>query len=176
MPDISFKLKDENYKELVEKAKQAGVKVLYANAGNICLNNNKLNISCLSPEMNETYSDINSSSAVYMVEYDGHRVILTGDMTKETEKKIMKTGIGKTDILKVAHHGSKTSSMKEFISKLSPDMAIISCGINNRYGHPDSETLEVLKDTGCNVFETDLSGQISIFYNKKTWVIKTKIK
>ena len=101
---------------------------------------------------------------------------IAGDMTKETEKKIMKTGIGKTDILKVAHHGSKTSSMKEFISKLSPDMAIISCGINNRYGHPDSETLEVLKDTGCNVFETDLSGQISIFYNKKTWVIKTKIK
>ena len=93
-PDISFKLKDENYKELVEKAKQAGVKVLYANAGNICLNNNKLNISCLSPEMNETYSDINSSSAVYMVEDDGHRIILTGDMTKETEKKIMKTGIG----------------------------------------------------------------------------------
>ena len=86
------------------------------------------------------------------------------------------SGIGKTEILKVAHHGSKTSSMKEFISKLSPDMAIISCGINNRYGHPDSETLEVLKDTGCNVFETDLSGQISIFYNKKTWVIKTKIK
>ena len=84
--------------------------------------------------------------------------------------------VGKINILKVAHHGSKSSSMKDFISKLSPDMAIISCGINNRYGHPDSETLEVLKCTGCNVFETDLSGQISIFYNKKSWIIKTKIK
>lgn len=176
MPDISLEFKDDNYKELVDKAKQAGVRVLYANAGNICLNSNKLNITCLSPKLFETYSDVNSSSAVYLVEYDGYRMIMTGDMTKETEKKLMETEIGKINILKVAHHGSKSSSMKDFISKLSPDMAIISCGINNRYGHPDSETLEVLKCTGCNVFETDLSGQISIFYNKKSWVIKTKIK
>ena len=106
-------------------------------------------------------------------------MLFTGDIEEVAERELVKLYSNnelKADILKVAHHGSKTSSMKEFISKLSPDMAIISCGINNRYGHPDSETLEVLKDTGCNVFETDLSGQISIFYNKKAWVIKTKIK
>ena len=88
-----------------------------------------------------------------------------GDASKLKEEDIIKKyKLAKIDFLKVGHHGSKTSSSKEFINKIDPKYSIISVGRKNRYGHPNKETLEVLKDS--NVYRTDTLGTIEIKINK----------
>lgn len=67
-----------------------------------------------------------------------------------------------SDVLKVGHHGSKTSSSQEFIQAVSPEIAVIQCGKDNRYGHPNSETLETLGMLGIKILRTDISGDIKI--------------
>jgi len=74
------------------------------------------------------------------------------------------TGI---EVLKVAHHGSYTASSKEFITMLRPEIAVISCGKNNRYGHPHKETLERLSEAGSRVYRTDESGCVTVKVKKR---------
>ena len=88
-----------------------------------------------------------------------------GDASKLKEEDIIKKyKLTKIDFLKVGHHGSKTSSSKEFISKINPKYSIISVGRKNKYGHPNKETLKVLKDS--NVYRTDILGTIEVKINK----------
>jgi competence protein ComEC len=78
------------------------------------------------------------------------------------------------DILKVAHHGSNTSTTKEFLTVVSPDVAVIHCGSDDRYGHPDPETLEVLHAHGVEVYRTDIHGTIVITTDGQTYDINTE--
>lgn len=84
-----------------------------------------------------------------------------GDAEKEVEEKLPNKEI-QTDVLKVGHHGSDTSSTAAFLEKVSPKYAVISCGKNNRYGHPDSITLQNLESVGSVILRTDLDGTIII--------------
>jgi competence protein ComEC len=68
----------------------------------------------------------------------------------------------KCDILKVAHHGSKSSSCEEFLDAAKPEIAVIQCGRNNFYGHPHRQTLERLEERGIRIFRTDISGAVGI--------------
>ena len=82
-----------------------------------------------------------------------------GDASKKTEELLLENyDIGKIDLLKVGHHGSNTSSGKEFINEINPKYSIISVGKNNRYGHPNKEVLYNLKDT--KIYRTDQDGSI----------------
>ena len=82
-----------------------------------------------------------------------------GDASTTTENEIMnKYNLPDIDVLKVGHHGSKTSSSKEFIDEINPNYSIISVGKNNKYGHPNNEVLENLKDS--KMFRTDQDGSI----------------
>jgi competence protein ComEC len=84
-----------------------------------------------------------------------------GDASIYKEKDILdKYNIFNVDILKVGHHGSKTSSSKSFISEVNPEYSIISVGKNNRYGHPNKETLEILNDS--KIYRTDQDGSILV--------------
>ncbi|MCD8209694.1 MAG: MBL fold metallo-hydrolase [Coprobacillus sp.] len=95
--------------------------------------------------------------------------VIMGDATMTIEYEIMeKYDHIDCDILKVGHHGSKTSTSPEWVSYLSPQEAIISCGLNNRYGHPASETLETLYEAGVNIRRTDLEGSIR-YYKLCLW-------
>jgi competence protein ComEC len=86
-------------------------------------------------------------------------ILLMGDASSETEKIFLRENeIINYDILKVAHHGSKTSTSKEFVEKINPKYSIISVGKNNRYGHPNKEVLDNLKDS--KVYRTDQDGSI----------------
>jgi len=82
--------------------------------------------------------------------YKNFSILLTGDIEEIAEKQILKkygkTNILKSTILKVAHHGSKTSSMQEFIEEVNPNVALIGVGVNNTFGHPNEEVLKQLKD------------------------------
>jgi len=113
------------------------------------------------------YNNENDNSNVIYVNIDGIDLLFMGDAEKEKEKDIIeKYNFDKIDILKVGHHGSNTSSTIEFINRINPNDSIISVGKNNRYGHPDKEALNNLKNS--NVYRTDIGGNITlkIFKNK----------
>ena len=105
------------------------------------------------------YDNENDNSNVIYTELDGYKFMFMGDASVTTEKEIMnKYNLPNIDVLKVGHHGSKTSSGKEFINEVNPKYSIISVGKNNRYGHPNKEVLNVLKDS--KIYRTDEDGSI----------------
>ena len=105
------------------------------------------------------YDNENDNSNVIYTELDGYRFMFMGDAGVEKEKDILnKYNISGIDVLKVGHHGSKTSSSKEFINEINPNYSIISVGKNNRYGHPNKEILKNLEDS--KIYRTDIDGSI----------------
>ncbi len=105
------------------------------------------------------YDNENDNSNVIYTELDGYKFMFMGDASITTEKEILdKYDLPDIDILKVGHHGSKTSSSEEFIDEINPKYSIISVGKNNRYGHPNKEVLDNLKDS--KIYRTDQDGSI----------------
>ena len=94
-----------------------------------------------------------------------------GDASKKRESDILVNyNLQNIDFLKVGHHGSNTSSSKEFISKISPKYSLISVGKDNRYGHPKDSVLDILKDT--KIYRTDINGSIEIQLKKNKYKIR----
>ena len=110
----------------------------------------------------------NNSSVVLSVVFGNTSFLLTGDIESSVEKEIIEKGnlIG-SDVLKVAHHGSKTSSTEEFIKIVNPTIAVISAGENNSYNHPHPTVLELLNKYDINILRTDLDGDIRIISDGK---------
>lgn len=118
------------------------------------------------------YDNENDNSTVVYFTYENFSFLFTGDASKEREEDIMENyNIKDISFLKVGHHGSKTSTGSSFIKKINPKYSIISVGENNRYGHPNKNTLKNLKDT--TIFRTDLNGSIKIKLKKNKYEIKT---
>lgn len=107
-------------------------------------------------------SDENESSLVITLKLIGKHFVFTGDAGVETEEKILKDHPKiDCDILKVGHHGSKSSTSESWLDALTPKVAVISCGVNNKYGHPNKEVLDRLESRGIKIRRTDLEGSIS---------------
>ena len=110
--------------------------------------------------------DPNEHNTVYMINYKGIKVMVTGDLLEADEQEMIEYYQGTEtldcDILKVAHHGSKSSSSEAFLDAAKPEIAVIQCGRNNFYGHPHQQTLERLEKRGIKVYRTDISGAIGI--------------
>ena len=105
------------------------------------------------------YDNENDNSNVIYTEIDGYKFMFMEDAGVEKEKDILdKYNISDIDVLKVGHHGSKTSSGKQFINEMSPKYSIISVGKNNRYGHPNKEVLYNLENS--KIYRTDQDGSI----------------
>ena len=105
------------------------------------------------------YDNENDNSNVIYIELVGYNFMFMGDASIIVEKEILdKYNLSNIDVLKVGHHGSKTSSSKVFINKTNPKYSIISVGKNNRYGHPNKEVLDNLKDS--KIYRTDIDGSI----------------
>ena len=106
-------------------------------------------------------SKANNTSVVAKLIYGGYSFLLTGDIEKQTEEKLILAGIDiDTDYLKIPHHGSKTSSTEEFLESTSPLMAFISLGKNNSYGHPHEEVVSRLEKRNIKYYRTDELGTI----------------
>jgi competence protein ComEC len=119
-----------------------------------------MKITALGP-MRNTYEQINDYSIVIKLEYKNKNFIFMGDAEKLVEKDIINAGIDvHSDLLKVGHHGSTSSSSVEFLDKVSPKYAVISLGEDNSYGHPHTETLQALKQRNITVYRTDRNGNI----------------
>lgn len=118
-------------------------------------------------------SDFNSSSIVARMVYDKNAFLFTGDTTKSIENKLMEEGINlNADVLKVAHHGSKTAESEIFLNAVNPKIAVIQVGLNNQYGHPNQEVLDLLNKYGITILRTDQRGDIKIISDGKTFNVK----
>lgn len=106
--------------------------------------------------------DDNDTSVVVRFVSCSHSVLFTGDLSQKGEGVLLKQDFSlDSDILKVGHHGSRTSSSEKFINAVSPDVAVISVGKENRYGHPAKETLAILAKYGIEIRRTDEEGDVS---------------
>ena len=124
-----------------------------------CIKELKIDNSKLYFLQTKEYDNENDNSNVIYTELGGYKFMLMGDATITTEKEILKKySLPDIDVLKVGHHGSRTSSSKEFISEINPKYSIISVGKNNRYGHPNKEVLENLEN--FKIYRTDQDGSI----------------
>ena len=118
------------------------------------------------------YDNENDNSNVIITELNGYRFMFMGDASSITEKEILnKYNLPDMDVLKVGHHGSKTSSSKEFIDEINPKYSIISVGKNNRYGHPNKEVLNNLKNT--KIYRTDQDGSVILKIKNNKLKIET---
>ena len=140
-------------KELIKVLDKKHIKY-YSCIKELNIDNNKLYFL-----QTKEYDNENDNSNVIYTEIDGYKFMFMGDASITTEKEILnKYNLPNIDVLKVGHHGSKTSSGKEFIDEINPEYSIISVGKNNRYGHPNKETLDNLKDS--KIYRTDEDGSI----------------
>ena len=173
--------KTENYEKFLQIVKENKINVKVVVAGNRINIEDNIFIDILWPKMDEKVSEnsINNNALVCKLNFDDFKVLFTGDIEQEAEKilvsKYQYNNILKSNILKVAHHGSKTSSTKEFLQLVKPEISLIGVGENNTFGHPSNNTLENLKSIGSDIFRTDCNGEISIYTDGKKYSVKEKI-
>ena len=128
----------------------------------------------LNPSIKTYASNTNDASIVLMVQHGQVRMLLMGDCEFDCEKNVMKDFSNLwANILKVGHHGSKTSSGKEFLNLIKPKSAVVSNALNNTFGHPAKETLDRLIDSGAVVYRTDTSGTVKITSDGKNYTVLT---
>lgn len=166
MPEISGELVNDKYIQLRELAECNEIKIIYISEG-YKITDGELSFTCISPESEEKYGDVNDSSMVLLMKYKELGTVFTGDISQTVEKELVPQveqfmeGI-QYSVLKVAHHGSKGSSDEEFLKAVNPDVAVISCGEDNSYGHPHEETLLKLEAVSSRVLRTDEYGAIIV--------------
>lgn len=121
-------------------------------------------------------SNLNNTAIVLKFIDQNFKALLTGDIGV-TEETLLRQGFGglePVDVLKVGHHGSKSSTSLNFLEEIKPKLAVISVGANNRYGHPAGEILERLRDLEIKILRTDIDGEIEIISDGRSWEIENK--
>lgn len=114
----------------------------------------------------ESFKNLNNSSTAVKLMYGDVAILLPGDLEKEAETELVETRVNlKADILKAGHHGSKSSSSREFLDLVGPDIVVIQSGMGNKFGHPHKETLENLKAAGVKkIYRNDLDGRVEFIF------------
>lgn len=174
LPNTSFK--NELYLKLEKLAQARSVKIIYVVAGDKIIDG-KLRMTFLHPPMGYQPDSNNDYSTVISINYDEFDMLLTGDIEAKGEQELIKFMTEQIpmqadyDVLKCAHHGSRNSTSTELLTVIKPEIAIISCGKNNRYGHPHEELLERLQRYGAEVKATTESGAITIKTDGKRMVV-----
>lgn len=148
------------YRKMERLAERARVPCRKLHRGDV-LSLGKLRIACLHPERGFQAESANAYSTTLDVRYGERSLLLTGDLEKNGEEAVM-DALCRHDVLKVAHHGSKNSSSEAYLKKIHPGAAVISCGEDNRYGHPHRELLERLEAVGSQTFSTAEKGAITL--------------
>ena len=121
---------------------------------------------------NKDYGNENDNSSVIYTELSNHKFLFMGDVGVEVEEDLIKKyNLQDIDVLKIGHHGSKTRSDKNFIDEMNPKYSVISVGKNNKYGHPNKEALNNLKDS--KIYRTDQDGSIMFKIKKNKLRIET---
>jgi len=120
-------------------------------------------------------TDLNSYCISLIMHYGNFKALFSGDADRSVEPQMIARGLlAKVDLLKVPHHGSATGMMPEWLQIISPKLAVISVGRNNRYRHPRKEALDMLNDMGTRVFRTDIDHDIEVESDGKSFGVKDK--
>lgn len=166
------------YKQILNIVKQKNIPVQIVKKGDKIQFDKLTYIDILYPTENLKFSDINNNSIICKLIYGNFSMLFTGDIEKEAEEHILNlyrnTKILNSNILKVGHHGSKTSSTEKFIEAVNPKIALIGVGENNTFGHPSQEVLERLEKKKIKIYRTDKNGEISIIINNSGSIVKLK--
>ncbi|CUU46290.1 ComEC/Rec2 family competence protein [Clostridium beijerinckii] len=153
----------KSFEDMVDALKDKNLKVhvLKNNSTSIDLGENtKVNV--FSPNK-DFYDNLNNYSPVIKIQYGNTSFLFTGDAEKEVEKEILNNNEDiSADVLKVGHHGSSTSTSKDFLKKVNPSIAVISVGKDNIYNHPDAITTKLLDESNIKTYRTDKDGTIVI--------------
>lgn len=121
----------------------------------------------------DTGTAINNVSVVLLGEVDGRRFLLSGDIEEGVDPTIVARGLPSVDLLKIAHHGSRTASTDAFLEAVRPAVAVASAGADNRYGHPNPETLARIAAGGARVLRTDRDGTVEIALQRSGVSVRT---
>lgn len=158
---------------------EKGINVIEFNRGKSILVEDDLTLISLHPKsriMTKTNDAANNNSKVLLLKYKDFKLLLTGDIEAEAEMEILKENARvDIDVLKVAHHGSKTSTSKDFIDFFSPEIAVIQVG-KNFFGHPHLDTLNKLNERGVKIYRNDEDGAVIIETDGVDIDVKTMIK
>ncbi len=165
-------LKDEAYETLLKKLAEWQIQTGFLAKGDI-LSGQNASFRALAPDETDAANDRNAQSLVLLYEDCGFSAFFPGDISLKEEQKLLKDkGLSKTVLYKAAHHGSKHSNSLELLSRLSPDISLISCSKENEYGHPGKEAVEHMQQCGSRVYYTMHSGQIRVRWGKNGLAVK----
>ena len=155
LPDIAVETK--TYDDVISAIEHKGLTITTAGDGVTIYSDPETLIDIIAP-VGSAYDSLNNYSAIVRLRYLNSSFLFTGDAETESENEI--TADIRSDVLKVGHHGSSTSSSRSFLDRVDPTYAVISCEKGNSYGHPHTETLESLDNIDAIVYRTDDSGTI----------------
>lgn len=180
MPDVEDK-QEAGYRKMTAAARRKGTAVRFLWEG--CrMESGELSLVCLNPSKNDAVESANAGSVTLSLQYKGFSCLLTGDLEgngEEHVKGLLREDRGKYHlpssytVLKVAHHGSRNSSDEEFLNLVSPQVSLISCGKDNRYGHPHAELLQRLASAGSRIYRTDCSGAVFLCVREDGVAVKS---
>ena len=173
MPKVEHSTK--TFENMIKEVEKQGLKVKVLKEGvNIDIGEGAL-LETFSPNQEE-YNNLNNYSPIMKLTFGNNSFLFTGDAEKDVEEEVLKTYKDKldSDVIKFGHHGSSTSSSQSFIEAVSPDYGIISCGVDNSYGHPHREILKLIQDMNIEAYRTDIQGQITVISDGNNIDIKTE--
>lgn len=147
----------KTYENLLLTIKDKNLKIKAAKAGNTIIDTDDLKLVVLAPNQ-DSYESLNNYSIVLKLTYKEKSFLFMGDAETLSEKEI--TGDVQADVLKVGHHGSRTSTNQAFLNKVNPSYAVISVGLNNDYKHPHQEVIDRLEKKNIKIYRTDQNGDI----------------
>lgn len=182
LPHIKEVYRDENYSSLEGLAKEMNIEMIYFKEGS-SLQDGKMNMECLHPGPEFQPENANAYSMVLSLSYGEFNMLFTGDLEgtgesllleKLLERNVAGTGT-ETEVLKVAHHGSRNSTSDQLLEQLSAELALISCGRDNSYGHPHGELLERLENHGIAIAATPDCGQVTIYTDGAGYEVRRQI-
>ena len=159
----------QTYEDLLTAIAGKDLTITEAEAGKVLIEEDNLRAWLIGP--GRTFEDLNDMSAVLALKYGDRTFLFEGDAGEEAEEAMTLSSsvqIPRTDVIKVAHHGSSSSSSKVFLELVSPTTAVISVGAGNDYGHPTKEALDRLAAAGAKVYRTDLNGTVTVTTDGKT--------
>ena len=176
MPPLEYQ--DEKLIELAQTAVKNGTRVTVMDPGDkittgAAEEEKGMVLTCIGPESGLEVEPGNETSLVLDLSFGEFDMLFTGDVEGSGEESLISSGLLRDyDILKAAHHGSKNSGTEEFLRITEPEYAVISAGVDNRYGHPHAETLQRLDDAGCTVCSTQDNGAVMIRSDGRNMTIR----
>jgi competence protein ComEC len=172
----------KSYRDLLDAINKSGAQYTKAEPGQKFELSGGAVITVLAPiqpfftkdQLRSGGNEPNANSVVVRLDYGRFSMLLTGDAEAQTEERMINKDTNlQARILKVGHHGSKYATSENFIKYVKPEVAVISDGANNRYGHPSPDALARLKAAGVKIYRTDLQGEITIISKGEGYEIKT---